>query len=159
MKTAVFDASAVLALFFDEPGGEKVEMFLQKAAEADNPILIAAVNWAEVLYRLERKRGTDGIEAAKRFERTMPLEVAPVARDLAEMAARLKVDHGIGLADAFAAALSKSRRAELVTCDLEFRALEKEVSIAWIRRMRFPRSAKHTYRLSKGSSEKPEGSK
>jgi hypothetical protein len=33
------------------------EHLLYLAAEADKPLLIAAVNWAKVLYRMERKRG------------------------------------------------------------------------------------------------------
>jgi ribonuclease VapC len=132
MVTMVFDASALLALFFDEPGAEKVEMLLNKAAEADKPILIAAVNWCEVLYRMQAKRGTEGLEAAKRFGRTMPLEVALLDRELAEIAARFKYEYGLGLGDAFAAALSTVRKAELVTGDLEFRVLEPEVTIAWI---------------------------
>jgi PIN domain nuclease of toxin-antitoxin system len=35
VKTTVLDASALLALLFDEPGAEKVENLLQQAAEAD----------------------------------------------------------------------------------------------------------------------------
>jgi len=132
MKNTVFDASAVLALFFDEPGAEKVEILLRKAAEADNPILIAAVNWCEVLYRMLRKRGREGLEAAKRFERTMPVEVAALDRELAELAARFKAQYALGLADAFAAALSKAKNADLVTSDQEFRALAKEITVAWI---------------------------
>jgi PIN domain nuclease of toxin-antitoxin system len=132
MKTVVFDASALLALFFDEPGAEKVEMLLNNAAEADKPIFIAAVNWCEVLYRMQAKRGREGLEAAKRFGRTMPLEVAVLDRELAEIAAKLKSQHGLGLADAFAAALSTVRKAGLVTGDREFKVLEREVSITWI---------------------------
>lgn len=133
MKTTVFDASAVLALLFNEAGADKVEVMLHKGAEADKPILISAVNWAEVLYRMQRKRGTDGVDAAKRFERTMPLEVAPVNRELAEVAAVFKATHGLALADAFAAALCKANRAELVTCDPDFEVVKQDIRIIWIR--------------------------
>jgi hypothetical protein len=37
------------------------------------------------------------------------------------------------LADAFAAALAKERRADLVTGDLEFKPLEKEIKVQWLR--------------------------
>jgi predicted nucleic acid-binding protein len=37
------------------------------------------------------------------------------------------------IADAFAAALAKERKAELVTDDPEFRPLEKEIEIHWLR--------------------------
>jgi PIN domain nuclease of toxin-antitoxin system len=133
VKPAVLDASALLALFFDEPGAEKVEHLLHLAAEADKPLLIAAVNWAEVLYTMERRNGAPGLKGAKDFEHTMPMNIAPLDRELAESAAQLKIAHGLGLADAFAAALAKSKKAELVTADTEFKALEKEIKINWLK--------------------------
>ena len=133
MKTSVLDASALLAMFFGEPGMEKMRDLFHKAAEADHPALISAVNWAEVLYRMQRKHGVEGLETARRFGHTMPLDVAPLDRELAESAAQLKTAHELGLADAFAAALAKSKKAELVTADTEFKALEKEIKINWLK--------------------------
>jgi predicted nucleic acid-binding protein len=132
MKTTVLDASALLALFFDEPGAEKMEHLFQAASEADRPVFISAVNWAEVLYKMERKHGKAGLETARQFERTTPLEAVPVDRELAEAAALLKNSHKLGLADAFAAALAKSKKAELVTSDHEFKSVEKEIKINWL---------------------------
>lgn len=120
-------------MFFDEPGAEKVENLFHQAAEADKPMFIAAVNWAEVLYKMQRKHGAKGLEGAQHFERTMPLDVAPLDRELAEAAAQLKAANGLGLADAFAAALAKSKKAELVTADTEFKALEKEIKVVWLK--------------------------
>ena len=37
------------------------------------------------------------------------------------------------LADAFAAALAKEKKAELVTGDPEFKPLEKEIKINWLK--------------------------
>ena len=132
MKTTVLDASAMLAMFFGQPGMEQVRDLFHKAAEADRPVFISAANWAEVLYKMERKHGKAGYETARQFERTTPLEAVPVDRELAEIAALLKNEHGLGLADAFAAALAKSKKAELVTADTEFKALEKEIKINWL---------------------------
>ncbi|HEX7469779.1 MAG TPA: PIN domain-containing protein, partial [Verrucomicrobiae bacterium] len=103
MKPVVLDASALLALLFDEPGAEKIENLFNQAAEADKPMFIAAVNWAEVLYKMHRKQGAQGFEGARHFELTMPLDVVPVDRELAEAAALLKNERDLGLADAFAA--------------------------------------------------------
>ena len=133
MKTTVLDASALLAMFFGQPGMEQVRDLFHKASDADKPMLISAVNWAEVLYKLERKQGNVGLQTAQHFERTMPLDVAPLDRELAEIAAHLKNEHNLGLADAFAAALAKSKKAELVTADTEFKALEKETKIVWLK--------------------------
>jgi len=133
MKPTVLDASAVLAMFFAEPGMETMRDLFHKASEADRPIYISAVNWAEVLYKMERKQGKVGLETAHQFERTTPLEAVPVDRELAEAAALLKNAYKLGLADAFAAALAKHKKAELVTADHEFKSVEKEIKINWLK--------------------------
>jgi predicted nucleic acid-binding protein len=133
VKTTVLDASALLAMFFGQPGMEQMRDLFHKASDADKPMLISAVNWAEVLYKLERKQGNVGLQTAQHFERTMPLDVVPLDRELAEVAAHLKNEHNLGLADAFAAALAKNKKAELVTADTEFKALEKEIKINWLK--------------------------
>jgi PIN domain nuclease of toxin-antitoxin system len=132
MKTAVLDASAMLALFFDQQGAEKMELLFQAASEADRPVFISAVNWAEVLYKMERKHGRAGLETARQFERTTPLEAVPVDRELAETAALLKNECDLRLPDAFAAALAKHKKAELITAAREFKAVEKEIKINWL---------------------------
>jgi predicted nucleic acid-binding protein len=133
MKTAVLDASALLAMFFGEPGMEPMRQLFHKASETDRPVFISAVNWAEVLYKLERKRGLAAIQDAKQFAHTTPLEVVPVDRELAEAAAALKVRHDLGLADAFAVALAIHKKAELLAGDKEFAAVEKEIKINWLK--------------------------
>jgi len=133
MKATVLDASAMLAMFFGQPGMEQMRDLFHKASEADRPVFISAVNWAEVLYKMERKHGKAGYETARQFERTTPLEAVPVDRELAEAAALLKNAHGLGLADAFAAALAKQKKAELVTADHEFKSVEGEIKINWLK--------------------------
>ena len=61
-----------------------------------------------------------------------PIEFHPVTRSLADLAAAYKACHRLSLADAFAAALAKEKKAELVTGDKEFKALEKEIRIHWL---------------------------
>ena len=133
MKTTVLDASALLAMFFGQPGMEQMRDLFHKASEADRPVFISAVNWAEVLSKMERKHGKAGYETARQFERATPLETVPVDRDLAETVAHLKNAHDLGLADAFAAALAKSKKAELGTGDTDFKSLEKEIKINWLK--------------------------
>ena len=133
MKVTVLDASAMLAMFFGDPGVEQMRELFHKASEADRPVFISAINWAEVLYKMERKHGKAGLETARQFERTTPLEAVPVDRELAEAAALLKNEHGLGLADAFAVALAKLKKAELATADHEFKVVEKEIKINWLK--------------------------
>ena len=132
MKATVLDASALLAMFFGEPGVALLRDLFQRAAEADRPLLVCAVNWAEVLYRLAQREGPEGVEVARRFEQTMPLHVVPLDLGLAELAAELKATRKLALADACAAALAKQQKAEFVTGDQEFKVLEKEIKIVWL---------------------------
>jgi len=53
-------------------------------------------------------------------------------------AAQLKASHKLSLADAFAAALAKEKKAELVTGDPEFKPLEKEVKVHWLKGWTMP---------------------
>ena len=62
MKTTVLDVSAMLAMFFGQPGMEQMRELFHKASEADRPVFISAVNWAEVLYKVERKHGKTGLD-------------------------------------------------------------------------------------------------
>jgi len=52
---------------------------------------------------------------------------------MTRQAAIYKATYRVAYADAFAAALAKERRAELVTGDPEFKPLEKEIKINWLK--------------------------
>jgi predicted nucleic acid-binding protein len=82
---------------------------------------------------MTQKLGQEGLNAARHFARTMPLHVVPVDLELAELAADYKAARKLALADAFAAALAKHKKAELVTGDQEFKQVEGEIKIAWLR--------------------------
>ncbi|HTC21999.1 MAG TPA: PIN domain-containing protein, partial [bacterium] len=62
-----------------------------------------------------------------------PIELAMVDEDTAFQAALFKAHNKMSLADAFAAALSKAKDAVLVTGDPEFRPLEKQIAIRWLK--------------------------
>lgn len=133
MKALVFDASALLALLFDEPGAEAVEALMHRASEKDQPMLMSAVNWAEVCYRVEGKRGAEALAQAKAFATNTPVVVVPADRELSETAAAYKAADQLGLADAFAAALARNRKADLVTADREFKSVENEIKVIWLK--------------------------
>lgn len=133
LKSVVLDSYALISVFFDEPGAEEVEGILSAAASADRPLYISAVNWAEALYIVRRRQGQAGVDKALEFGRNMPLEIVPVDADLADKASEYKASCRMSLADAFAAALAKQKKAELVTGDPEFKAVEKEIKIRWLK--------------------------
>jgi len=130
---AVLDSHALLAYFRNEPGGEFVESLLLKAATADRPLHMTEVNYAEVKYTLIRKDGRVAWEDSERVLSGLPIEFHPATRALADVAADFKSRYKLSLANAFAAALAKECKAELVTGDPEFKALEKEVKLIWLK--------------------------
>lgn len=132
MRASVLDSYAVLAYLFGEPGFEKVVSLLEKAADAGKNASIAAPNWAEVRYQVERKVSTSRWEEIRERLLGLPLEVLPADQRLAELAGAIKARAKMSLADCFAAALAKDRKADLYTGDPEFREVEEEVRVVWI---------------------------
>ncbi|MBN8247617.1 MAG: hypothetical protein J0L84_09255 [Verrucomicrobia bacterium] len=66
---------------------------------------------------------------------TLPIDVLGVDGDLrlSRQAAIDKPTWRLSLVDTFAAALAKEKKAEPVTGDPEFKALEKEIKIMWLK--------------------------
>lgn len=133
MAVRVLDSFALVAYFRGEPAGEPVRDLLHKAALADKPLHMTEVNYAEVKYMIIRKDGAEAWETAANVLEALPVEFHPATRALADIAAGFKSRISFSLADAFAAALAKEKHAELVTGDPEFKALEKEIRIAWLK--------------------------
>ena len=132
MASAILDSHALLAFFRGEETAVQVKDLLHKAASADRPLHMTEINYAEVKYMLLKKDGADAWKLAADILTSLPIEFHPADRRLAEVAADFKARHKISLAAAFAAALAKERKAELVTGDSEFKALEKEIKINWL---------------------------
>ena len=135
MATKVLDSYALMALFHDEPGADEVERLLLKA-EAGNPKLVmCVVNWGEIYYSVMRGASPVMAEETVKEIAGMPIEMVPVDSDLslARQAAVYKATRKMSYADCFAAALTKLCNGELVTGDAEFRAVEGEFKISWLR--------------------------
>jgi ribonuclease VapC len=64
----------------------------------------------------------------------LPIHIQSISKAEAVAAARLKADHAISLADAFAAALAKTYGAKVITGDPEFESIDekKEIPILWL---------------------------
>jgi predicted nucleic acid-binding protein len=132
MKTAVLDSYALLAFLFGERGHQRVLDLLQRMAAVSQALLIAAPNWAEVRYVSQRKVGAARWGEAREKLLGLPLDIVPADQTLAEIAGEIKATKRMSLADCFAAALARQRRAELYTGDPEFRQVEKDISIIWL---------------------------
>jgi len=133
MRSTILDSHALLALLRGEVGSERVRQILERAAERDTPVHMTEVNYADVQYLVRRKQGDAAWQTIAAELVAAPIEFHPVDRRLADLAADFKSRFKLSLADAFAAALAKAKKAELVTGDPEFKAVEKEIRIAWLR--------------------------
>jgi predicted nucleic acid-binding protein len=129
----VLDSHALLALLRAEPGADRVRQILEHAAEHNASVHMTEVNYAEVQYITRRKHGDAAWKIIADQLTAAPIEFHPATRALADIAAGFKARLKMSLADAFAAALAKEKKAELVTGDTEFKSLEKEVRIIWLK--------------------------
>lgn len=129
----VLDSYALLKLFRDEPGAETVAQILERAGQRDQPVHMTEVNYAEVQYMIRREDGDAAWKAVAGELVAAPIQFHAADRPLADSAADFKARFRISLADAFAAALAKEKKAELVTGDLEFKPLESEIRINWLK--------------------------
>lgn len=127
MPDAVLDASALIALLWDEPGAEAVERLLGRAA-------MSVVNWAEVLQRFR----AHGVETAGKRESVEALGVAIVSftPEDAELAAELwEPTRAAGLSLADRACLALARRLDMPahTADRDWRKVDVGVEVVLIR--------------------------
>jgi predicted nucleic acid-binding protein len=128
----VLDSWAVLAYLLGEPAGAAVKSILLEAAERGTPRWISSINLGEIWYILARRRSQPFANQQLQALEEIGIERVDADWPLTLQAAHYKSRHKISYADAFAAALSKSRNAALVTGDSEFHSLEKEIEIHWL---------------------------
>ncbi len=133
MPARVLDSFALIAYFRDESGAKTMEELLVAASKKDNPLQMTDVNYAEVKYSILKKDGANAWTEAEKILQGLPIEFNSTDRPLADSAADFKARFRISLADAFAAALAKEKKSELVTGDPEFKPLEKEIKIFWLK--------------------------
>ena len=128
----ILDASALVVYLWKQPGYEKVQDFLCKAAESERRLLMTSVNFGEVYYLLLRDHGLEGAGKILQFIETLPIDFIATDLELTKIAAIYKVAKNLPYADCFAAALAKLRKGELITTDKDFKAVEGEIKIVWV---------------------------
>ena len=132
----VLDAHALMVLFNDEAGAEEVEKILLKAESGNPRLLMSVINWGEIYYSIMRGASQEIADSKAHEIAGMRIELVPVdARDLdlIRQAAVFKATKKMSYADCFAAALAKTKNAELVTGDRDFRAVESDLKkIHWL---------------------------
>jgi ribonuclease VapC len=124
---AVLDASALIALLWDEPGADAVEPLLGRA-------VVSAVNWTEVL---QRYRAHDIETAGKRESvEALGVQIEDFSPDDAETVAELWQPTrraGLSLADRACLALARRLSLPAHTADRDWRKVDVGVAVVLIR--------------------------
>ncbi len=120
MKKIVFDSHALISFYRKEPAYERVRDLLVKIANNESEGFISSVNVGEIYYMLIRKGNIKTAEAAVNSLNHFPVQIIDPDFKSCMEAATLKAKFTISYADAFAAALTISKKATLVTGDKEF---------------------------------------
>ena len=131
-KAYVFDSWAVIAYLEDEPSAEQVEELIATAHEEQISIYMSVVNVGEVWYTLAREVSEEEANTGIKMLSDLRIQFENVDWELTQEAARFKSQNKMSYADAFAAALAKVKKAELVTGDNEFKPLDGEIKILWV---------------------------
>ena len=110
----------------------KVADIIADAHEERIPLLMTVVNGAEVWYIIARQTSAAEADASIKQLRELGIEFVDADWSLSKDAGYFKSKNKMSLADGFAAALTKQRKAHLATGDPEFRQVEQELMIFWL---------------------------
>ncbi len=132
MKRAVLDASAVISFFEDRSGGDIVERLIAEGLAGKVDLLMSVVNWGEVYYSAWRARGQDAARQMAAEISQFPIQIVDADFELTKSAAELHAKYNLPYADCFAAALTRSSKAQLLTADRDFARIKSEIEIQFL---------------------------
>ena len=132
MKKYVLDSYSLIAYAEGESGAKEVAGIFKDALENKAEIFLCVINWGEMYYIALREGGKERADLYINTFARYPITIVEANKELTLHAAHFKAFHKMSYADAFAAALSKNKKAVLVTGYKEFKALESEIKISWL---------------------------
>ena len=131
-KALVFESWAVIAYLEDEPAAEHIADVVADAHDDGIPLFMCVVNVGEVWYIIAREASVSDADRSIKELRQLGIEFVDADWTLAHEAGGFKSKYKMSYADCFAAALSKHKRALLLTGDPEFKQVETQISIDWL---------------------------
>ena len=131
-KAYVLDTWAVIAYLEDEPSAQQIADLIATAHEEEIPVHMTVVNVGEVWYIIAREVSEEEANNSIKELHDLRIQFEDVDWTLTQEAARFKSQNKMSYADCYAAALAKSKKADLVTGDGEFKAVEKAINIQWV---------------------------
>jgi ribonuclease VapC len=131
-KALVLDSWSVIAYLEDELSGQQVADLIAGAHDEGIPIYMTVVNAGEVWYIIAREISEKEANSSIKELRELRIQFVDVDWELTQETAQFKSKNKMSYADCYAAALAKVKKADLVTGDAEFKAVEEQVKIQWV---------------------------
>lgn len=128
----ILDSYALLTYLGSEPGGPKIKDMLTRATDGKYRLILCMINFGEVLYMTERRRGFSNAQDTQALIESLPIEIHDANRNLVLDAAHIKANYAISYADAFVVALAQQETGTILTGDPDFQTVEKLVAIEWL---------------------------
>ena len=139
MKSYVLDACAVIALFRNETGAEKVAEIVNEAFNGESFVIINKINALEIYYDILRDYGLAAADEFLNALENLPISIQDrITNPLFKEAGRFKANYRISLADSIALAEASINNFILLTADHhEFDVIEnsskENITFCWIR--------------------------
>jgi len=127
----VFDSFAILVLLRNESGADLVQRLLDEVKNGKARGYLSAVNLAELVYIVTRRKGREEALVIVESARSWGLRIMEVTSDSAVAAGAVKAKYPMSLADAFCVAGAIDKNAAVVTGDKEMKPVS-EVDIIWV---------------------------
>ncbi len=126
----VLDAWALLALIFkEEPAAKKVRDILDRQGGSKSSIYVSWINLGEVYYNIARKKGLNAANETLEDIKRLSIRLHEPSKSDILSAAKIKSEHKLSYADAFAISLAQKINGVIVTGDPEIILLENFVKV------------------------------
>ena len=126
MAHFVLDSYAMLAFFRNEKGSDKIERLLNEAVANKHELYMTCINAGEVYYMTCRKESVAKADIVWKALQQFPIHIVEIDLAFTLKAAKIKAANKLSYADVFAAVLTITKKATLITGDREFDSLIKE---------------------------------
>ncbi len=126
MANYVLDSYALLAFFRNEKSADTISQMLTETAEGKHHLYMSYINVGEVFYMAYRKDGPAKAALVWKAMHQFPISLIEIDSIHTLKAAIIKAQYKLSFADAFAATLTITKKATLITGDAEFNVLLSE---------------------------------
>lgn len=132
MKKYVFDSNTLLFYFLGDKKGEDIIKIFEEAINNKAELYMSVITWGDIYTTVMKKYGKDKAELLRNTLEKYPINIEIVDKNLGYIAAKYKAEYNIDYYTALNIALTKIKRAYLVTNNNIFSQFEEELKIKWL---------------------------